>query len=133
MILCCRDDCGHSPRSPGNEPGQQSRNEEGNGQLPETHGAEVQCLFAGRTQLLRARCLHGAVGIGLACQAAHGLTAQGCCWVLPQLLANTAALTGVASPFLGDASQWVSVSPDGPIRGSLSWHGHQAVHPLPHP
>ena len=30
-------------------------------------------------------------------------------------------------------SGWVSVSPDGPVHGSLSWLGHCTVHPLPHP
>lgn len=54
MILCCRDDCRCSPRSRGHEPeGQQSKNEEGNGQLPEAHGDKARCPFAGRTQPLR--------------------------------------------------------------------------------
>lgn len=83
MILCCRDDCGCSPRSPGHEPeGQQSRNEERNGQLPEARGDKARCLFAGRTWPLRGR--------GYSPRLPGSMWAYGYWWELLELLANTA-------------------------------------------
>lgn len=49
---------------------------EGRGQLPETYVAKAQHSFVGRTLLL-SEVTMGAMGLGLACQAACGLSHRG--------------------------------------------------------